>query len=64
MALFDAVNRPKQELLLKSLDAIKQKYGHSAVGVAVQTDSSGAVSRKHTSPCYTTNISDVITVKL
>ena len=64
MELFDAVNRPKQELLLRSLDEIKQKYGHSAVGVAVQTDSSGAMNRKHTSPCYTTNISDIITVKV
>ena len=64
MELFDAVNRPKQELLLRSLDEIKQKYGNSAVGVAVQTDSSGAMNRKHTSPCYTTNISDIITVKV
>ena len=64
MDLFDTMNREKQERLLQSVDEIKHKYGHEAVGVAVQTDCSGAMNRKYVSRCYTTNLSEIITVKL
>ena len=64
--LFDTVDRQKQQRLTKTLDEINQKYGESAVHLAVQNKTENKdwkLRREHKSPDYTTNINEIITVK-
>ncbi len=63
-ALFDPVNRDRQEKLLKSLDSIRNRMGDRAVRVASQGNSILASSRQFASRRYTTNLDDIIQVKL
>ncbi|MDY5772855.1 MAG: Y-family DNA polymerase [Bacteroidaceae bacterium] len=63
-SLFDSIDRDKQEKLLKSLDSIHQKMGKDAVKVAIQGESKRAANRKYTSPAYTTNLNEIIEVKI
>lgn len=61
--LFDTVDREKQRRLLNTLDQIRQKNGRDAVRVALQGDVMQNVRREHRSPCYTTDLHDIIVVK-
>ena len=61
--LFDTVDREKQRCLLNTLDQIRQKNGRDAVRVALQGDVMQNVRREHRSPCYTTDLHDIIVVK-
>ena len=61
--MFDTVDREKQRRLLNTLDQIRQKNGRDAVRVALQGDVMQNVRREHRSPCYTTDLHDIIVVK-
>ena len=63
--LFDTVNREKQAALAKAIDAINKKNGHNKIRVAVQGDEKGwQLKREYISKQYTTNLDDVIVLKV
>lgn len=63
--LFDTVNREKQAALAKAIDAINKKNGHNKIRVAVQGDEKGwQLKREYISKQYTTNLEDVIVLKV
>ena len=63
--LFDTVNREKQAALAKAIDAINRKNGHNKIRVAVQGDEKGwKLKREYISKQYTTNLDDVIVLKV
>ena len=64
MNVFDAVDRNKQQSLLKAMDKIHLLYGSKSLKVASQGDSSNAANRQFSSPCYTTNPDDFMRVKI
>lgn len=62
--LFDPVDRTKQSVLMKAIDAINQKNGRNKIRVAVQgTDVRFGLKREYLSKQYTTNINDIIVAK-
>ena len=63
--LFDTTDHIKQQRLTKTIDAINKKEGTDAVHLAVQSDSFSKwnLKREFKSPCYTTNIKEVLVVK-
>ena len=63
-AIFDPVDRAKQERLLKVADSIKRKNGRSALALATQGqfNLSNYMDRNYVSKQYTTNIMDIIKV--
>lgn len=63
--LFDTVNRSKQAALAKAIDAINRKNGHNKIRVAVQGDEKGwQLKRENISQQYTTNLDEVIVLKV
>lgn len=63
--LFDTMNREKQAALAKAIDAINRKNGHNKIRVAVQGDEKGwQLKREYISKQYTTNLDDVIVLKV
>lgn len=63
--LFDTVNRERQAALAKTIDAINRKNGHNKIRIAVQGDEKGwQLKREYISKQYTTNLDDVIVVKI
>ena len=63
--LFDNVDREKQAALAKAIDAINRKNGHNKIRVAVQGDEKGwQLKREYISKQYTTNLEDVIVLKV
>ena len=63
--LFDTVNREKQAALAKAIDAINRKNGHNKIRVAVQGNEKGwQLKREYISKQYTTNLDDVIVLKV
>ena len=64
-SLFDTVNREKQAALAKAIDEINRKNGHNKIRVAVQGDEKGwQLKREYISKQYTTNLDDVIVLKV
>lgn len=63
MHLFDTVDRPKQERLLRTIDDIQARMGRHAIHVAAQGSADSAVRREHTSRLYTTRLDDIIVVR-
>jgi len=64
--LFDERDRSRDERLQKAIDGVNARYGRKALMVATQVVPQAAgktVRREHLSPCYSTNINDVITLK-
>ena len=62
---FDTVDREKQAALAKAIDAINRKNGHNKIRVAVQGDEKGwQLKREYISKQYTTNLDDVIVLKV
>ena len=63
--LFDTVDHAKQRRLTQAIDEINQSQGPDAVHLAIQSDSFSKwnLRREHISPCYTTNIKDILIVK-
>ena len=63
--LFDTVDREKQAALAKAIDAINRKNGHNKIRIAVQGDEKGwQLKREYISKQYTTNLDDVIVLKV
>lgn len=63
--LFDTVDREKQAALAKAIDEINRKNGHNKIRVAVQGDEKGwQLKREYISKQYTTNLDDVIVLKV
>lgn len=63
--LFDTVNRSKQAALAKAIDAINRKNGYNKIRVAVQGDEKGwQLKREYISQQYTTNLDEVIVLKV
>ena len=63
--LFDSVDREKQTALAKAIDAINRKNGHNKIRVAVQGDEKGwQLKKEYISQQYTTNLDDVIVLKV
>jgi len=64
--LFDAVDRPKNDRLNEAMDAINRRYGgKEMVKFAIQgTGSKWKLRQQKLSPCYTTRIADILTIKI
>ncbi len=63
--LFDTVNREKQAALAKAIDAINRKNGYNKIRVAVQgVEKRWQLKREYISKQYTTNLDDVIVLKV
>ena len=65
-SFFDSIDRGKQARLAATIDAINRKNGHNTIRIAVQgtTDKSWHLKCEHISKQYTTNLDEVIEVKL
>lgn len=63
--LFDTVDREKQAALAKAIDEINRKNGHNKIRVAVQGNEKGwQLKKEYISKQYTTNLDDVIVLKV
>ena len=63
--LFDKVDRVKQRRLLEAIDEINRKNGDGAIRVAAQgTIQRFGLKSEYLSPQYTTNLDDIIPLKL
>ena len=64
--LFDERPRERDERLQKTIDHINRQHGKAAVQIGAQLLTSEAqvlIKKEHLSPCYTTNLQDIIEVK-
>lgn len=65
LSLFDRVDRAKQQALMRAVDAINLRNGHNTVRTAVQGQSKKwHLKNEHISRQYTTNLSDVLHLKV
>ena len=64
--LFDTTNHVRQQKLTKVVDDINRKQGTDTIHLAVQSDSFSKwnIKREFKSPCYSTNIKDVLVIKV
>lgn len=63
--LFDEKDRAKMARLMEAVDAINRKNGHNTIRLAVQGfDSQWAMKQEYKSRQYTTNLNDVIVLKV
>ena len=64
-SLFDTIDREKQASLSKIVDEINLRNGHDMVRVAVQgCDNNWHIKNEYISKQYTTNIKDILVVKV
>ncbi len=64
-SLFDNVNRPKHDQIMKTLDQINSKYGRDTLKLAVQgSGKKWGLRQEKLSPCYTTRWEDILTIKV
>jgi DNA polymerase V len=62
---FDTIDREKQKKLTEAIDQINRKGGHNLVRLAVQgTDRRFELKREYISHNYTTDINDILRVKV
>jgi DNA polymerase V len=65
LGLLDTIDREKHRNLMTVLDGLTDKFGRSKVKVATQgLDGSWQLKSEYKSPCYTTRISELQTVKV
>ena len=57
-------SNPKHEKLMQAVDEINQKYHRNLIRVATTDTQTFKMKQECLSPCYTTNIDDVIKVKI
>lgn len=63
--LFDTVNRDKQRKLMQAIDEINRKNGHNTIRIATQGfNKAWHLKNEYTSKQYTTNLDDVIILKV
>lgn len=61
--LFDTLDRPKHNVLMKTLDSVNDSFGKNLVKLAVQGNGrKWKLRQERLSPCYTTRISDVLKI--
>ncbi|RIJ42118.1 Y-family DNA polymerase [Pontibacter oryzae] len=62
--LFERVNPAKENQLMHTLDALRQRFGHHTVKYAVQgeKDAVWMLREEHTSACYTTSMDGLLRV--
>jgi DNA polymerase V len=64
-SLFDKADRGKQSSLMKALDKINRTMGQDMVKFAVaHSGKTWKMKRERLSPCYTTNIHDVLKIRI
>lgn len=63
--LFDNTDRCKLGRLTKAMDSINNIHGSDSIHFAIQSMSKDdwKIAKEHRSPCYTTNIKDVLEIK-
>ena len=65
MSLFDSVDRSKKRKLMSSIDRINMLMGRDKVYLASQgVQKRWTIKQQQLSPCYTTQFSDLLTVKI
>lgn len=62
-ALFDAPSDPRHERLMEVLDRVNRHYGHGALKTAAEGEKPFQMNREHVSRRYTTEWSELLTVK-
>jgi DNA polymerase V len=63
--IFDQQNRKRDSGLMKTIDAVNRSFGANAVRFALQGFSAQWTMRQlKISPCYTTRINDIVTIKI
>jgi len=61
--LFDHTDRNKQAVIMQALDKINSKFGRDKVRIAAQGfDRKWKLRQEQLSPCYTTRLSDILTI--
>ena len=64
MDLFDNVDREKHAKIMKVMDALNSGFDHRKLSLAVQgSGRKWKLRREKLSPCYTTNLQEVIEVR-
>lgn len=63
LSFFDDLDRDKHTRLMKAIDSINTRTGHTSIGVASQSFDGFKMHRDHLSPCYTTDWNDILVVK-
>jgi DNA polymerase V len=62
--LFDTRNRSKYHKAMQAMDKLNASFGRQKVKIAAQGfDRKWKLKNEKLSPCYTTNINDILTVK-
>ena len=63
--LFDHTDRNKQAAIMQALDEINSKLGKDKVRIATQGfDGKWKLRQEQLSPCYTTRLSDILTIRV
>ena len=63
--IFDQIDRDKQQRLSKVMDSITKKNGRDSIKLAIQgTGYRDYIRQEHLSKCYTTNLNDIIRIKV
>lgn len=64
-SLFDTIDRPKHNALMQTIDRVNKQNGRGTITLASFGGSDNAFTNsEHCSPNYTTDINDIITVKV
>lgn len=64
-SFFDTVNREKDARVMKTLDSVNNRFGKDLVKLAAQGyTKKWKLRQERLSPCYTTNIDQVLTIKI
>ena len=65
MDLFDSLDREKHKKAMVAIDALNSRFGREKVKVASQGyDRKWKLRQERLSPCFTTNLNDIITVNI
>lgn len=63
MSLFEARDK-RHDALMKALDSMNKQYGQHTIRLASQGKKKWTMRQEKLSPCYTTKLQDIITIKL
>ncbi len=64
-SFFDTVDREKDTQVMKTLDSLNSRFGKDLIKFAVQGYAKKwKLKQEKLSPCYTTNINDILTIKI
>jgi len=63
MSLFESRDK-RHDALMKALDSMNKQYGQHTIRLASQGKKKWTMRQEKLSPCYTTKLQDIITIKL